>query len=102
MLTTSTVSSYVDTRLRTSVYPEGCRVLEADKLRTIVDGADDPNPLTALAAVRQLHQEADRLEALMVRKARVADVSWAAIAMILGVSRQAVHRKYGGARFGNS
>lgn len=76
--------------------------MEADKLRTLIDGADDPNPLNALTAVRQLHEEADRLEVLMVRKARVANVSWAAIAAILGVSRQAVHRKYGGPRFGSS
>ena len=37
---------------------------------------------------------------LVVRRARVRGLSWAAIATLLGVSRQAVHRKYSGSRFG--
>ncbi|GAA1409922.1 hypothetical protein GCM10009600_29340 [Oerskovia paurometabola] len=68
----------------------------------LVRAADDDDPLRALAALRELRSEADRREALVVRRARSRGVSWAAIATILGVSRQAVHKKYGGSRFARS
>ena len=62
--------------------------------RLVVD-LDDDNPLVALRAVAGLHVEADRIEAVLVRRARTAGVTWAGIAAALGVSRQAVHKKYG-------
>ncbi len=38
---------------------------------------------------------ADRTEAAIVRRARNGGMAWAEIATQLGVSRQAVHKKYG-------
>jgi hypothetical protein len=56
-------------------------------------GADDP--ITALRAIHGLRAELDRAEALAVRRARNANASWQLIALCLGVSRQAVHKRYG-------
>jgi DNA invertase Pin-like site-specific DNA recombinase len=56
-------------------------------------GSDDP--YTALRAIAKLHTELDRAEAVAVRRARNANASWQLIALALGVSRQAVHKKYG-------
>lgn len=47
--------------------------------------------ITRATVVRDL----DRQEATAVRAARVQQISWQGIAASLGVSRQAVHRKYG-------
>lgn len=64
----------------------------------LIQLADDDDPLRALQAAAQLGQEVARLEAVHVRRARVAGRSWAEIAAVLGVSKQAVHKKYGGRR----
>lgn len=56
-------------------------------------GSDDP--IEALRAISRLHRELDRVEAVAVRRARNANASWQLIALALGVSRQAVHKKYG-------
>ena len=42
-----------------------------------------------------LRRELDRTEELAARRARIAGASWQEIATLLGVSRQAVHKKYG-------
>lgn len=49
----------------------------------------------ALHAVAELQKELGRAEASLVRKARQAGLPWEAITLCLGVSKQAVHRKYG-------
>lgn len=69
------------------------------EMRTLLGQAEGDDPLSALAAVRKMRHETDQLEAVLVRRARVAGSSWKAIASMLGVSRQAVHKKYGGSRF---
>lgn len=62
--------------------------------------AMDENDLTAadpavgLAAVAALHRLAERLENLHVDSARREGWSWAEIATVLGVSKQAVHQKH--------
>jgi predicted transcriptional regulator len=56
--------------------------------------ANSDNPMTGLRAVRSLRELAERLEALQVASARERGWSWREIAFLLGVSRQAVHRKY--------
>lgn len=57
--------------------------------------ADDEDPRTALAATARLRKAADQMESLVVRRARVGGMSWAEIAACLGVSKQAVHQRYG-------
>lgn len=60
------------------------------------DGAlqgDDPQAgLRGVVALRAL---ADQLEFLHVQRARERGWSWQEIASALGISRQAVHKKYG-------
>jgi DNA invertase Pin-like site-specific DNA recombinase len=58
-------------------------------------GASGDDPFSALASVRDLRRELDRTEELAARRARNAGASWQEIATLLGVSRQAVHKKYG-------
>jgi len=58
-------------------------------------GATDPqNPGDGLAAVVALRRLADRLEAAMVERALREGWSWSEVAEALGVTRQAVHKKY--------
>ena len=51
------------------------------------------DPAVGLAAVAALHRLADRMEAVHVDNARRLGWSWAEIASVLGVSKQAVHQK---------
>ena len=67
-------------------------------MAALVARAEDDDPLGALRALRSLRTEVERREAVAVRRARAAGVPWAAIAVMLGVSKQAVHRRYGGRR----
>lgn len=68
-----------------------------DVLATLAQAAAaQDDPLTALAAAGQLRKELERREAVLVRRARNAGVTWAQIAAVLNVSKQAVHKKYGG------
>lgn len=69
-------------------------------MSALVAQAGDDDPLRALAAVAELQREVSRAEATVVRRARNGGASWEQIARVLGVSRQAVHKKYGGTRFG--
>ena len=57
--------------------------------------ATSTDPAVGLRAVRALGRLADSLEALQVGRARALGWSWQQIADALGVSRQAVHKKYG-------
>ncbi|MFD1716644.1 helix-turn-helix domain-containing protein [Georgenia deserti] len=59
------------------------------------EAAQSPDPTTGLRAVRALRELAERLELLQVERARDLGWSWQEIAAELGVSRQAVHKKYG-------
>lgn len=67
----------------------------SDALRTLSSDAGDENPLKALHAVSEMRAELDRHEATLVRRARNLGMGWQAIATSLGVSRQAVHKKFG-------
>jgi DNA-directed RNA polymerase specialized sigma24 family protein len=55
----------------------------------------DRDPRVGLQAVAALRRLLEQLEAVQVRSARVNGWSWQEIATELGVSRQAVHKKYG-------
>jgi hypothetical protein len=63
---------------------------------SIARAASGPDPAQGLRAARELRELAERLEALQVRNAREHGWSWQEIAFFLGVSKQAVHKKYAG------
>ncbi|KNH23016.1 transcriptional regulator [Arthrobacter sp. ZBG10] len=69
--------------------------MEVDRMKTLVGSMDGMGPAAALNAVAELQKEVNRTESSLVRNARQAGLSWEAIAVCLGVSKQAVHRKYG-------
>jgi hypothetical protein len=54
------------------------------------------DPAVGLAAVASLRALLDTLEQLQVDSARRQGWTWQRIAAVLGVSRQAVHKKHGG------
>ena len=64
----------------------------AEQELTEVAGGRDP--AEGLRAVRALRELADRLETLQVHNAREQGWSWQDIARHMGVSRQAVHKRY--------
>jgi DNA-directed RNA polymerase specialized sigma24 family protein len=72
-----------------SIYDDG--MSEATKLAAETGSSDPATGLRAVAALRHL---LERLEALQVGNAREQDWSWQDIADQLGVSKQAVHKKY--------
>jgi DNA invertase Pin-like site-specific DNA recombinase len=67
----------------------------SDTLSTLTGEAGSDDPITGLTAIKRMRVELDRVEALAVRRARNANASWQLIAIALGVTRQAVHKKYG-------
>ncbi|GAB2452501.1 DNA invertase Pin-like site-specific DNA recombinase [Conyzicola lurida] len=64
-------------------------------IHTLAAGAGSDDPIEALNAIAQLRKELDRVEAVTARRARNTGASWQLIALALGISRQAVHKKYG-------
>ncbi|MUL43356.1 hypothetical protein FZ103_19655 [Streptomonospora sp. PA3] len=72
--------------------------MEEDLIAPLLESARGDAPLAALRATVELRQEVERLEAIQVRRARMQGYTWSEIAVILGISKQAVHKKYGGAR----
>lgn len=56
--------------------------------------ATDTDPARGLRAVAALRRLADDLEQRQVHRARADGWSWQQIGDALGVSRQAVHKKY--------
>jgi hypothetical protein len=63
-----------------------------EKMRTRVGGPEDPR--AGLDAVVALRRTLEALEAAQVENAFISGWSWARIAEVLGVSRQAVHKKH--------
>jgi DNA-directed RNA polymerase specialized sigma24 family protein len=68
---------------------------EARDLAVQVASEDPQAGLRAVAALRRL---LERLERIHVENARLRGQSWQEIADELGVSKQAVHKKYAGRR----
>lgn len=68
---------------------------DAPGLTQAAAGAD---PLVGLRAVRALRRLLEHLEETQVHRARDLGWSWQQIAEVLGVSRQAVHKKHGRGR----
>lgn len=52
-------------------------------------------PIAALLELAERRRRLAREEEALVRRARVLGYSWEAIAMALGVSKQAAHKKFG-------
>ena len=69
--------------------------MDVGTIHTLAAEAGSDDPIEALRAIDRLRRELDRVEAVAVRRARNANASWQLIALALGVSRQAVHKKYG-------
>lgn len=67
------------------------QVTEATKLAASASSKDPAIGLRAVAALRRL---LDGLERLQVTNARSQGWSWEAIAADLGVTKQAVHKRY--------
>ena len=70
-------------------------MVQNEHTQSLVAALDDADPLQALRAVAALQADADRIAAVLVRRARNAGCTWAEVAAALGVSRQAVHKRYG-------
>jgi DNA-directed RNA polymerase specialized sigma24 family protein len=64
----------------------------------LAEAASSRDPAVGLRAVRALRELAERLEGLQVDNAREHGWSWQDIAESLGVTRQAVHKKYAARR----
>ncbi|TYP87524.1 helix-turn-helix domain-containing protein [Blastococcus xanthinilyticus] len=64
----------------------------------VATAAGSKDPAVGLKAVRSLRVLVERLEALQVQSARDQGWTWEQIAQLLGVSRQAVHKKHASAR----
>ena len=64
----------------------------------VASAASSKDPTVGLSAVRSLRVLVERLEALQVSNARDQGWTWEQIAQLLGVSRQAVHKKYASGR----
>ena len=58
--------------------------------------AGENDPIGELTAVAEAKRELSRREEIAVRRARHAGLSWAEIGVLLGVTRQTMHRKYRG------
>ncbi|MFF1878152.1 hypothetical protein [Leifsonia sp. NPDC058230] len=69
--------------------------MDVSTIHTLAGDAGSDDPIVALRAIAKLHRELDRVESAAVRRARNANATWQLIALALGVSKQAVHKKYG-------
>lgn len=63
-------------------------------MRTAADEMPE-GPLTRLRELTEHRRELERQEAELVRRSRAEGFAWQHIALALGVTRQAVHKKYG-------
>jgi hypothetical protein len=67
------------------------------ELKQAVEVVGDEDPIVGLTGVAALRAEVERLERELVLAARRNFSSWSEIGAALGVSKQAAHRRHGGA-----
>jgi len=67
------------------------------ELGDVVAESGSGDPAVGLRAVASLRALVETVEELQVRRAREIGWSWQQIAALLGVSKQAVHQKFGAA-----
>ncbi|WP_030666990.1 hypothetical protein [Streptomyces rimosus] len=72
--------------------------MEIGRLVLLAEEAKGDDPVAGLSATVEVRREMERLEAVLVRRARTQGRTWADIAAALGISKQAAHKKYGGRR----
>jgi hypothetical protein len=72
----------------------------SNEVTRVAAATSSQDPEVGLAAVAALRGLVEVLEAVQVEHARANGWSWRAIAARLGVTKQAVHQKYAGRRFG--
>ncbi len=70
--------------------------MDTEELTSLAASTAAEDPLAGLGSVARLRAEAERVEAVLVRRARNNGATWPQIAAALGVSKQAVHKKHSG------
>ncbi|MGW4376203.1 helix-turn-helix domain-containing protein [Streptomyces albidoflavus] len=70
--------------------------MDTEGLTSLAAATADEDPLAGLGSVARLRAETERIEAVLVRRARNNGATWPQIAATLGVSKQAVHKKHSG------
>ncbi|MCL3778730.1 MULTISPECIES: hypothetical protein [unclassified Actinomyces] len=65
-----------------------------DAVTVAAQATDTNDPVTGLRAVAALRRLTDSLELAQVEAALAQGMGWSEIAGLLGVTRQAVHKKY--------
>jgi ribosome-binding protein aMBF1 (putative translation factor) len=71
----------------------------SNEVAAVAAATSNQDPEVGLGAVASLRGVVEVLEALQVENARAKGWSWQQIAARLGVTKQAVHKKYAGRRF---
>lgn len=66
------------------------------RLSTLTQIAIGGETFSALTATAQVIRGMEQTQAVLVRRARNEGATWTQIAESLGVSKQAVHKRYGG------
>lgn len=62
---------------------------------TTLDFDDEGVPIARLAAIARAKADLARAESAAVRHARHHGMTWAEIGRVLGVSKQALHKRFG-------
>jgi DNA-directed RNA polymerase specialized sigma24 family protein len=70
-------------------------VTDQEESAVTVASAESGDPRGLLRRIAQQRAELDRAESLSVRRARNSGLTWQEIAGELGVTKQAVHKRYG-------